>query len=206
MHYYVIHDENTCIIFIFRNSGEILINSATLHFLAAHIKTTRNFHAFLVSPQKNSSFIQGFRICIVIEHKAATIDIIKWIPVAMIFISTRIWKFAWWIQVSTHQNSPKLTSYSQVTQTLLTCYSQVTHKTYLQNLLSSACGFLTHEIPSERSNYRSIKNPCNWNPLFNVNGSFLMLNNNADSEALNKTAFFLRTDPKCVEITSRFYV
>ena len=127
MHYYVIHDENTCIIFIFRNSGEILINSATLHFLAAHIKTTRNFHAFLVSPQKNGSFIQGFRICNVIEHKAATIDIIKWIPVATIFISTRIWKFAWWIQVSTHQNSPKLTSYSQVTHTLLTRYSQVTH-------------------------------------------------------------------------------
>ena len=33
-----------------------------------------------------------------------------------------------------------------------------------------------------------------------------MHNNNADSEALNKTAFLLRTDPKCVEITSRFYV
>ena len=33
-----------------------------------------------------------------------------------------------------------------------------------------------------------------------------MLNNIANSEALNKTAFFLRTDQKCVEITSRFYV
>ena len=85
MHYYVIHDENTCIIFRFRNSGEILINSATLHFLAAHIKTTRNFHAFLVSPQKKGSFIQSFRICNVIEHKDATIDIIKWNSVATIF-------------------------------------------------------------------------------------------------------------------------
>ena len=51
-----------------------------------------------------------------------------------------------------------------------------------------------------------IKNRRNWNPLYNVDGCGLMINNIADSEALNKTAIFLRTDQKCVEITSRFYV
>ena len=144
MHYYVIHDENTCIIFIFRNSGEILINNATLHFLAAHIKKTRNFHAFLVSPQKNGSFIQGFRICNVIEHKAATIDIIKWIPVATIFYfdenlnCTCLVSYDYQRHNNTHQKPTKEL------------------ESYLQDLIVSS-----HVISSKFSNHRSIKNPCN---------------------------------------------